>query len=147
MSSAPQEPSLRLRMTAAELSAFLDETFPAETRGSLGGIESVALNHVRMRLDPDPSMRRPGDIVSGPTLMALVDVAAYAVISAHRGPELMAVTNALSISFLRACRFEPVFADARILKIGRRLASADVRIWQRSEDRLIAQSTVGYALP
>jgi uncharacterized protein (TIGR00369 family) len=147
MASDTSEPSLQLRMTAAELAAFLDETFPGETRAALGEIESVALNLVRMRLDPLPSMQRPGNIVSGPTLMALVDVAAYAVISAHRGPELMAVTNALSISFLRACRFEPVFADARVLKIGRRLASADVRIWQRSEDRLIAQSTVGYALP
>ena len=79
--------------------------------------------------------------------MALVDVAAYGIILGHIGPVAMAVTNALSISFLRACRFEPIFADARLLKLGRRLATVDVRIWQQSEDRLIAQSTVGYALP
>lgn len=79
--------------------------------------------------------------------MALVDVAAYAAIAAHHGPEPMAVTNALSINFLRACQPEPIFADARILKMGRRLVTVDVRLWQRSEDRLIAQSTVGYALP
>ena len=59
----------------------------------------------------------------------------------------MAVTNSLSISFLRACQFEPIYADARILKLGRRLATVDVRVWQRTEDRLIAQSTVGYAMP
>lgn len=92
-------------------------------------------------------MLRPGGIVSGPTLMALVDVAAYAAIAAHHGPEPMAVTNALSITFLRACKVEPIMADAHILKLGRRLATIDVRIWQGSEDRLIAQSTVGYALP
>ncbi|CDO36395.1 MULTISPECIES: PaaI family thioesterase [Novosphingobium] len=139
--------ALTLRLTKAQVAAFLDDTFPESSRPLLGQVESLALNHLRMRLDPDPSMRRPGNIVSGPSLMALVDVAAYAVIAAHNGPEAMAVTNALSISFLRACQFEPIYADARILKLGRRLASVDVRIWQRSEDRLVAQSTVGYALP
>lgn len=113
----------------------------------MGAVDALSLNHLRMRLDPDESMKRPGDIVSGPTLMTLVDVCAYAIIAAHHGPAAMAVTNALSISFLRACQFEPVFADASLLKLGRRLATVDVRIWQDSPDRLVAQSTVGYALP
>jgi uncharacterized protein (TIGR00369 family) len=134
-------------MSIAELTAFLDATFPAETRPSLGEVVGIAPGSVRMTLQPGANMLRPGGIVSGPTLMALVDVAAYAAIAAHHGPEPMAVTNALSITFLRACRVEPIMADARILKLGRRLATIDVRIWQGTEDRLIAQSTVGYALP
>ena len=92
-------------------------------------------------------MRRPGDIVSGSTLMSLADVAAYAVILAHHGLEAMAVTNNLSIAFLRPCRFELVIGDARLLKLGRRMATVDVRLWQRTEDRLITQATVGYSLP
>ncbi len=43
--------------------------------------------------------------------------------------------------------FETVTSDARLLKLGRRLATIDVRLWQGSEERVIAQSTVGYALP
>lgn len=136
-----------LKLTADQVSAFLDAAFPAETRPSLGQVVHLDAELLRMRLDPRPSMLRPGGIVSGPTLMALADVAAYAAIAAHNGPEAMAVTNALSIAFLRACRCEPVFADARLLKLGRRLASIDVRLWQDSEDRLIAQATIGYALP
>lgn len=139
--------SPRLCLTIEEVAAFIDAAFPPETRRALGQPERLEPGRFRMRLDPDPSMRRPGDIVSGPTLMALVDVAAYGVIAAHHGAEAMAVTHSLSISFLRACRFEPIFADAELLKLGRRLATVDVRIWQRSEDRLIAQSTVGYTLP
>ncbi|WP_298672796.1 PaaI family thioesterase [uncultured Sphingomonas sp.] len=140
-------PTLQLRLTAAQVRAFLEEAFPPPARPNLGEIEALRLNHLRIRLDPDASMKRPGNIVSGPTLMTLVDLAAYAIIAAHHGPEAMAVTNALSISFLRACRFEPIHADAVILKLGRRLATVDVRIWQGDEDRVIAQSTVGYALP
>ncbi len=136
-----------LRLTVAELSAFLDAAFPTAARATLGEVESLARGRLRMRLDPLPAMARPGGIVSGPTLMALADVAAYGVIAAHHGPEAMAVTNALSISFLRACRFEPIVADAHLMKLGRRLATFDVRIWQGAEDRLVAQATVGYALP
>lgn len=142
LSDGPQ-----LRLSAQEVAAFLDSAFPAETRPLLGEVASLTPGSLRMRLEPHPAMKRPGDIVSGPSIMALVDVAAYGVIAAHHGPEAMAVTNSLSISFLRACRFAPIFADAYLLKLGRRLATVDVRIWQETEDRLVAQSTVGYALP
>lgn len=129
------------------LNAFLDAAFPPEARASLGSLVEIAPGRVRMVLEPTPAMARPGGIVSGPSLMALADVAAYAVIAAHHGPEPMAVTHGLTISFLRACRFEPIHADARLLKLGRRLSTIDVRIWQGSEDRLVAQATVGYAQP
>jgi hypothetical protein len=31
--------------------------------------------------------------------------------------------------------------------LGRRFASIDTRVWQSTEDHLVAQATVGYALP
>jgi uncharacterized protein (TIGR00369 family) len=135
------------RFALDDLAAFLDQSFPAEARPFLGELVSIAPFHARMKLEPTAAMIRPGDIVSGPTLMGLVDVAAWAVILAHIGPVAMAVTNSLNMNFLRACRRETVIADARLLKLGRRLASVDVRLWQRSEDRLVGQATVGYALP
>lgn len=139
------EPTIRLNREA--LGDFLMERFPIEAHPSLGTIVSVNLGWVRMKLEPLSSMMRPGGIVSGPSLMSLADVAAYAAIIAHYGSEAtMAVTHSLSITFLRACKLEPVFADARLLKFGRRLATIDVRVWQEREDRLIAQATVGYAL-
>jgi uncharacterized protein (TIGR00369 family) len=137
----------KLHFDKAGLAAFLDDAFPAAARPSYGQIETVSIDHVRMRLEPRPDMIRPGNIVSGPTLMALIDGAAYAVVLAHVGPVSMAVTYTLNVTFLRACRFETVVADARLMKLGRRLATVDVRLWQGSEDRLVAQSTVGYALP
>jgi uncharacterized protein (TIGR00369 family) len=145
MSSVPSVDVLRL--SRDELAAFLDQAFPPEARPHLGELVSVAPGHVRMRLEPAPATLRPGGIVSGPTVMGLVDVAAYAVVLAHIGPVAMAVTNTLSISFLRPCRPQTVAADARLLKLGRRFAAIDVRLWQDSEERLVAQASVGYALP
>ena len=137
----------KLHFDKEGLAAFLDGAFPVAARPAFGDLVSVGLNHVRMKLQPLPVMIRPGNIVSGPALMGLIDVAAYAVVLAHIGPVAMAVTHTMNVTFLRACQLEAVVADARIMKLGRRLATIDVRLWQGSEDRLIAQSTVGYALP
>jgi uncharacterized protein (TIGR00369 family) len=144
-SDGPGPPPLRL--SKDELAPFLDAAFPPGVRARLGELVSVAPGHARLALQPDASMVRAGNIVSGPTMMGLIDLAAYAVILAHIGPVEMAVTNTLSVTFLRGCRLDRIFADARPLKLGRRLATVDVRLWQASEDGLIAQATVGYALP
>lgn len=136
-----------IRMSPDELAAFLDEAFPAAARPSLGELVSVAPGRVRTMLQPARSMIRPGGIFSGPILMGVIDFAAYAIVLAHIGPVEMAVTNTLSVNFLRPCRLEPVFADAYLLTLGRRFASIDTRLWQSTEDRLVAQAIVGYALP
>src|SRR5437868_4794267 len=115
----------RLCLSRDELAAFLDEAFPATARPNLGELVSVAPGHVRTTLRPAPSMIRPGGIMSGPTLIGVMDFAAYTLVLAHIGPVEMAVTNTLSVSFLRPCRLEPVFADAQLLKLGRRFASID----------------------
>jgi acyl-coenzyme A thioesterase PaaI-like protein len=109
---------LQLRLSQDEITAFLHGAFPAEVCAKLGKVDRLSLNHLRMRLDPDASMLRPGGIVSGPTMMGLVDVAAYAIIAAHHGPEAMAVTNALNINFLRACKFQTIFCRCTPFETG-----------------------------
>jgi uncharacterized protein (TIGR00369 family) len=137
---------LTLAMTAEALSAFFREAFPGDP-GRNFSFERFEPGFLRIKLVPDDTMLRPGRLVSGPTQMALADRAAYAVILAHIGPVAMAVTSNLNMSFLRGVQMEPVFADAVLLKLGRRLASVDVRLWQRDERHIVAQSTVTYAIP
>ena len=134
-------------MTVAELSDFFVQAFPGGDHDRLGRIDRIEPGFVRLALEPDSSNLRPGGIVSGPTQMGLVDRAAYAVILAHIGPVAMAVTSNLNFSFLRGVQFRRLYADARLLKLGRRLATVDVTLWQDSEDNLVAQSTVTYAIP
>ena len=38
-------------------------------------------------------------------------------------------------------------ADAELLRLGRRLAVCDIRIWTESPERLAAQANVTYAIP
>lgn len=135
-----------LSMTAGELTAFFESAFPGDVQRSFD-FERFEPGFLRIRMTPDGTMLRPGGLVSGPTQMALADRAAYAVILAHIGPVAMAVTSNLNMSFLRGVQMEPVFADAALLKLGRRLATVDVRLWQGGEQNIVAQSTVTYAIP
>ena len=126
-----------------ELNALLLGAFPdSETRGPVTG---VSPGRARLLRAFHPSMLRPGDLVSGPALMGLADMAAYVAIMAHVGPELMAVTTSLTINFLRGAKRGDIHAEAELLSLGRRNAVCDVRLWTESPDRLAAQATVTYA--
>jgi uncharacterized protein (TIGR00369 family) len=90
---------------------------------------------------------RPGGVISGPALMSLSDTAAYALVLAHIGDQLMAVTSSLTMHFLRGARPGDIHAEAEMLRLGRRNAVCEVRLWTEGRDRLAAQATVTYALP
>lgn len=137
---------LALRLDAAQLNAFLARAFPGRA-DNLANVLSVAPGSARLRLTPTAEHLRPGTIVSGPTLMALSDTAAYAVILAHIGEVAMAVTSSLTYQFLRACQPVPITADATLIKLGRRLAVTDIRLWTDDVARPVGQATVTYAIP
>ncbi|MEQ6917942.1 PaaI family thioesterase [Halomonas aquatica] len=131
-------------MTAAAIEDFLDEIFPQRT----GTIEGVDEMRATMSLAIEDEHLRPGASVSGPTLMGLADVCLYVAILAQIGPEPMAVTSDLHCRFLRRPRGDrDVIANARILKLGRRLAVGEVQLFSAGDDRPVALVTATYALP
>ena len=142
MASNKLEPVL----TPDQLADFFVEAFPGQDRSFHDFVE-LRSGFMRLKHAAGSAMLRPGGIVSGPTQMAFADRAAYAVILAHIGIVPMAVTSNLNMSFLRGIEARDFYADAEIIKLGRRLATVDVRIWQDEPSNIGAQSTVTYALP
>jgi uncharacterized protein (TIGR00369 family) len=133
-------------MTADELNRFLTEGFPG--RDMPYAVEAVTGSGVRLRLPVGQEHQRPGGSVSGPTMMALVDGAAWMATLSRIGPVAMAVTSSLSISFLRRPPLDAdLLADADLLRLGRRLSVTDVRLVSEATGELVAQSTVTYAIP
>ncbi|MDW7747035.1 PaaI family thioesterase [Halomonas sp.] len=131
-------------MTAAAIEDFLDEIFPQRT----GTIEGVDEMRATMSLAIEDEHLRPGASVSGPTLMGLADVCLYVAILAQIGPEPMAVTSDLHCRFLRRPRGDrDIIANARILKLGRRLAVGEVQLFSDGDERPMALVTATYALP
>ncbi|RCV90476.1 PaaI family thioesterase [Halomonas sp. DQ26W] len=131
-------------MTAAAIEDFLDEIFPQRT----GTIEGVDHMRATMSLAIEDEHLRPGASVSGPTLMGLADVCLYVAILAQIGPEPMAVTSDLHCRFLRRPRGDrDVIANARIMKLGRRLAVGEVQLFSAGDEAPVALVTATYVLP
>ncbi|ODT88382.1 PaaI family thioesterase [Phenylobacterium sp. SCN 70-31] len=135
------------KLDAAGVDTLLRRAFPQASEHGLPHVLAVEPGRVRLASTYRPDMLRPGGVIAGPTLMSLADTAAYALVLAHIGDQLMVVTSQLNMSFLRGARPGDLQAEAELLRLGRRLAVCDVRIWTESADRLAAQANVTYALP
>ncbi|WP_454917571.1 PaaI family thioesterase [Xanthobacter sediminis] len=135
-------------MTIAALEDFLHEAFPqAFGPGRPHHIEAIGPRTATVRLDATDEHLRPGGTVSGPAMMALADVAIYVALLAQIGPVALAVTTNLSINFLRKPAPGAIFADARLIKLGKRLAVGDVGIRSAGEADLVAHCVATYSIP
>ena len=63
------------------------------------------------------------------------------------GPVAMSVTVSLTIHFLRPAPPGDVVAEARLHKVGRRLATGDVLLYADGEAEPVAHATVTYSIP
>jgi uncharacterized protein (TIGR00369 family) len=147
----PDDMSQRRKMhepilSAAEVGAYLDEVFP-QVRDGATIIESIGPMVAVMRMPFSERNLRPGGTLSGPSMMALADYAMYAVILGHIGRVALAVTTNLNINFLRKPGPADIFAEARLLKLGKRLAVGEVLITQDGLDGPVAHVTSTYSIP
>jgi len=131
-------------MDVPELQTFLDGAFPGTVTYV---VEEVSAPGVRMRLTVDESNVRPGGTVSGPSLMALADCAAWLAIIGQIGPVALAVTTSLHIDFLRKPALVDVVATGTLLKLGARLGVVDVALHSVADDALVAKAQVTYSIP
>jgi uncharacterized protein (TIGR00369 family) len=132
-------------MNADELQRFLAEAFPGTPVPYV--VEEITGKTVRLRLPVDESHQRPGNTVAGPSLMALVDCAAWLVIVGQIGPVALSVTTSLHIDFLLKPALVDVVAVGTLLKLGCRLAVADVGLYSDGNDELVAKAQVTYSIP
>jgi uncharacterized protein (TIGR00369 family) len=136
------------KMSVAELEQFLRDEFPQTFASGSVRVERADGETCLLRERFGDHMLRPGGTVSGPTLMALADCAMYVVLLSAIGPVGLAVTTNLNINFLRKGRAgQDVFAEARILKLGKRLAVGEVTLLSGDSPDPIAHVTATYSIP
>ncbi|MEI7608033.1 MAG: PaaI family thioesterase, partial [Rhodospirillaceae bacterium] len=90
---------------------------------------------------------RPGGTVTGPAMFALADVALYGAVLSLIGRVELAVTTSMTVNFLRRPAPVAVVAEARILKLGKRLAYGEVMLWSEGEPEPVAHVTGTYSIP
>ena len=133
-------------LSTEEVQAFLDEVFPQQ-RGVFS-VDAIAPMEARISQTPRFEHLRPGGTVSGPTLFTLADCAFYAAVIGMIGREEMTVTTTLTINFMRKpAAGADLTCTARILKLGRTLATGDATIHSDGTDAPVAHATVTYAIP
>ena len=128
--------------------ALLERYFP-EAADNVGAydIVSVGDRQAIVRLPYERRFARPGGTISGPTMFTLADMAAYVVILGELGDAAVdAVTTTLTINFIARPRPADLVCRVEILRLGRRQAVCEARIFS-SDDTLVAQASCIYALP
>lgn len=135
-------------MTAAEIANLLHKEFPQAFYEGCGlTLERVGYGDIRVRRDFHADQVRPGGTISGPTMMQLADFAMYVAVFSAIGPQPLAVTTNLNINFLRKPAQADLIADARLMKVGKRLAVGEVVLTSAGSDDPVAHVTATYSIP
>jgi uncharacterized protein (TIGR00369 family) len=135
-------------LSAEEIERLLNAEFPQmfNPRGGFA-IDEVWFRGCRVRKIFNERSLRPGGTIAGTTMMALADLGSYVAIHASIGWSPMAVTTNLSINFLKRPAQKDLLAETRLIKLGKRLAVADIAIRTEGEEELVAHATSTYAIP
>jgi len=135
-------------MTAGEIEDLLRREFPQAFYDGCGlSLERVHYADVRVRRAYHEDHLRPGGTISGPTMMELADFAMYVAVFSAVGPQPLAVTTNLTINFLRKPAAGDLIADAKLMKVGKRLAVGEVKIYSEGEAEPVAHVTSTYSIP
>lgn len=135
------------KMTAPEVEDFIFSHFPTRDQQRHFLVEHVDDMVARVRMIYHERQLRPGGTISGPAMMTLADTAMWVVLVAMIGPEALSVTTNLNINFLRKPEQKDMIAEARLLKLGKRLAVGDVIIYSEGDAHPVAHATLTYSIP
>lgn len=135
-------------LNAEQIADLLQKEFPQAFYDGCGlSLERVDYGSVRVRRHFHEDYVRPGGTISGPTMMELADFAMYVAVFSAVGAQPLAVTTNLNINFLRKPSQADLIAEAKLLKVGKRLAVGEVAIYSDGQDDPVAHVTSTYSIP
>ena len=131
-------------MNLEQVRKFLEHEFPQNT----AVVDSVGEGKASIHQEIDYQHLRPGDTVSGPTLMTVADCAIYVAIQGVIGPQPLAVTTNLNINFLRKpLANKSIIGKAELIKVGKRLIIGEVKLYSEDMVEPVAFVTATYSVP
>lgn len=136
-----------LAFTLEEIKAYLAHVFPQVWSAGTHEIEAIGPMSARLRLKHHADHLRPGGTISGPAMFGLADLALYVAILAQIGRVPLAVTVNLNINFLRKPEPADLLAEARLMKLGKRLAVGEVALHSLGAAAMVAHATGTYSIP
>ncbi len=140
------------------INAFFADHFPQIAPGVDYLVEETGPMFARMRLFCSERRLRPGGTISGPAMFELADLALYAAILAELGVGddraaanasrgALAVTTNININFLRKPEPGDLVAEARLMKVGKRLIVGEAWLYPDGTREPVAHATGAYSVP
>lgn len=133
------------KLDADQLNKLIREQFPHHDPETHATVEEASDEGLRMRVPLQKRNLRPGNTLSGPTLMTAADTAVYLALLSQLGP-VNAATADLSIHFLKRPNAADVIAKARLLRLGRRQVVGEVELYTEGDEEMVAHATVAFAI-
>ena len=133
----------------SDVDALVEQHFPQVHEGN-GRLTIERLDHdvAIVRMAYDDRVIRPGGTVSGPAMFKLADFAVYVAILGRLGERgLQAVTTNMTMNFLSRPEPADLIARVYLMKLGRRLAVAEVKLYSEGSEAIVAHATATYAIP
>lgn len=91
-------------------------------------VEETSDSGAALRMPYNADLYRPGGIVSGQALMAFADTAMIVVVSSALGGYREMATVDMTTSFMAAARHTDIIARGEVVKAGKRMVFAQVRL-------------------
>ncbi|MGW1890051.1 PaaI family thioesterase [Streptomyces sp. NPDC002004] len=110
------------------------------------GVVEAGDRHAVLRLPWSDRLAREGGGLSGQALMAAADTATVIAVSSARGGFVPMTTVQQSTTFQRAVTGADVLVEARISRLGKRMAFVDITMTAEGEEEPAARASTVYAL-
>ncbi|MFF0393337.1 PaaI family thioesterase [Kitasatospora sp. NPDC004615] len=132
----------------AEGDLILAERFAPWVRALGLSVVETGTRHAVLRLPWSDQLARDGGGLSGQAMMAAADTATVVAVSSALGGFAPMTTVQQSITFQRAARDTDLLVTARLTKLGRRIAFAEITLTTPdAPDDPVAHATTVYAFP
>ncbi|GHB14069.1 PaaI family thioesterase [Streptomyces chryseus] len=135
-----------MTLTLAEAEKILADHFAPWVLDLGLAVVETGERHALLRLPWSGRLAREGGGLSGQALMAAADTATVIAVSAARGAFVPMTTVQQSTSFQRAVVGADVLLDARVTKLGKRMAFADITMAATGSEDPAARASAVYAL-
>ncbi|MBT2398380.1 PaaI family thioesterase [Streptomyces sp. ISL-100] len=135
-----------MTLTLAEAEKILADNFAPWVLDLGLAVVETGEHHAVLRLPWSDRLAREGGGMSGQALMAAADTATVIAVSAARGAFVPMTTVQQSTSFQRAVIGADVVLDARVTKLGKRMAFADISMTAAGSRDPAARASAVYAL-
>lgn len=126
--------------------AILAEYF-AEWVCDLGlSVKSVASGEAVLHMPHSARLARAGGTVCGQALMSAADTAMVIALSGSFGEFRPVTTVSLNVTFMRPVAGQDVFAEARVMRLGKSLAFGEITLRGAADGKPAAHATTTYAI-